>query len=1149
MKLTRLLVRRLPGIDQGFRLENIAEGINLIVGPNGSGKTSICRLIRNMLWPSKRREQVDAIAHWIDGEEQLTSEFIGQVRWQREGEDTPSPELPDRHLAGCFTIGLTDLLDEKRETEKRLASEVRQLLAGGYDVEAVGEEYSKSNRFGQTAFKEVVESKRVLREIENDRRSLAENEDRLQSLEEQRARAEAAGREKEKLQHAAEFAGFREDLDSIEAEMATYPEGMDQLGGEEGERLAELMREREETEQSLGKREKEKSDAAEALAALDLPGGAVDEERLESMGERARALTRTEEKLADAVLNESSAATELENREAELGVPPDRTIESIDDGDLESLENWVFRSGLLREQMQSNEAAQNAFEDDNDPGFAPLDALRESIARHQDWLAAPAPVMSRGLAIGAYLVLALLIGGGIAGAILIDPWIGAISAGALVPIVMLFTLRRKSMAYRTLIQEQIERAGAEVPDGWETELVQANLDQLIDGRNESESHRGRMEDRRRYQARRDQLEEDQQEMERERLELAAVTGIDASVTGLKLGDLAGRIRSWRSAKGAHERAESDRLALTGSRDSEMATLLEALEGLIQDSPGDGIGLSEAIERLRTASRQHREQSRLHDQAEREMKRLVGLIERRTGEIDALLSRTGTQDGNLDERARLLDRKLDALVTYRKLADRKLATEAQMAGVRSKLGERSDLLSIDRDDAEQQIAEASRTMESADELSREIGEIRGRIDDARKSSKREEALARLMDAESRLRDRAEEAMYAAAARFLLEDVDREHEDRTRPEVLRMATQYFAEFTQYRYELRPPGKKSGSDFRAIEKDSGRWLSLEELSDGTRVQLLLAARLAFATKAEGGSLLPIFLDEALSTADPERFAAAVKSFAVLAGQGRQIFYMTSNPGDVRLWQQIILEEGAPEPVLLDLAEFRKLGRGMLDEESAAVPHREPVPPPEGLAAEEYAARIGVPPIDPYGPLDSLHLFHLLRDDLELLHRLLDKGVETAGQWELLSRSIAWSRFVDEAGRERLAAKRELADATLRAWRIGRGRPIGREDLIVAGVVEGKIDAFADLIRELDGDAERFIACLKSRNDPRTTGYRSKKINEHESYFAENGFVDHRSVLSDGDVRVKALNDIAVHLDSDRISVDEANRMVEEILAPIRP
>ena len=40
MKLRKLSIDRLPGIDRSFELEQLGDGLNLIVGPNGIGKSA-----------------------------------------------------------------------------------------------------------------------------------------------------------------------------------------------------------------------------------------------------------------------------------------------------------------------------------------------------------------------------------------------------------------------------------------------------------------------------------------------------------------------------------------------------------------------------------------------------------------------------------------------------------------------------------------------------------------------------------------------------------------------------------------------------------------------------------------------------------------------------------------------------------------------------------------------------------------------------------------------------------------------------------------------------------------------------------------------------------------------------------------------------
>ena len=43
MRLVHLRLRRAPGLPKGLDLEEFGPGINVLIGPNESGKTTICR--------------------------------------------------------------------------------------------------------------------------------------------------------------------------------------------------------------------------------------------------------------------------------------------------------------------------------------------------------------------------------------------------------------------------------------------------------------------------------------------------------------------------------------------------------------------------------------------------------------------------------------------------------------------------------------------------------------------------------------------------------------------------------------------------------------------------------------------------------------------------------------------------------------------------------------------------------------------------------------------------------------------------------------------------------------------------------------------------------------------------------------------------
>ena len=53
MRISRIAVRRLPGIDDPFTLDALERDLVLVIGPNASGKSSLCRAIRSVLWPAE----------------------------------------------------------------------------------------------------------------------------------------------------------------------------------------------------------------------------------------------------------------------------------------------------------------------------------------------------------------------------------------------------------------------------------------------------------------------------------------------------------------------------------------------------------------------------------------------------------------------------------------------------------------------------------------------------------------------------------------------------------------------------------------------------------------------------------------------------------------------------------------------------------------------------------------------------------------------------------------------------------------------------------------------------------------------------------------------------------------------------------------
>ena len=315
---------------------------------------------------------------------------------------------------------------------------------------------------------------------------------------------------------------------------------------------------------------------------------------------------------------------------------------------------------------------------------------------------------------------------------------------------------------------------------------------------------------------------------------------------------------------------------------------------------------------------------------------------------------------------------------------------------------------------------------------------------------------------------------------------------------------------------------------------------------MQLLLATRVAFATGEEHGRPLPLFLDESLTATDPVRFGAVADAVLALAEDGRQVFYLTSDPADVARWQQACARLEVDAPRVVDLAEARQV-EGALDPDDLAVPSAPEVPAPDGLDAVEYGRRLGVPRFDPFAGGDSVDLFHLLRDDLPLVYRLRTEGrVDRLGPLRRVL-DLDSTGLLGDGERARVEALGEVARAFAEAWREGRGRPVDRAALEASGAVsDAFIDKVSQVAEELGGDADALLAAFAvpgSERDERLKGFRTRYLEQLETFLRDEGYLDDRPRLPEAEVLARCR--AAVALDRGVLDGDDVTRTVRALEA----
>ncbi|MDE2813173.1 MAG: hypothetical protein OXM01_09120, partial [Gemmatimonadota bacterium] len=267
---------------------------------------------------------------------------------------------------------------------------------------------------------------------------------------------------------------------------------------------------------------------------------------------------------------------------------------------------------------------------------------------------------------------------------------------------------------------------------------------------------------------------------------------------------------------------------------------------------------------------------------------------------------------------------------------------------------------------------------------------------------------------------------------------------------------------------------------------------------------------------------------------FAVMANTLSRLAeGDERQIFYLSARRHESALWERAT----DTTPPVVDLAEVR-FGTTGLEPEDFEVEAPPPLPPPNDHDAASYAALLGVPRFDPHLEPGGIHLFHLLRDDLELLHRLMATWhIATLGQLEsLLASNAAEGAIPDAAVRSRLVQRCEAARAWTDLWRQGRGLPVNRAALEQSGAVsEAFIDRAAELADDLQGNGTAIINALRQGRLPR---FHTTKTDELEQWLADEGYTDKQSRLSADERRRLTLSAVSPRGEDDAAAT---NRLVD--------
>lgn len=1045
MRLTTLAIRQLPGVD-AFTLDDLAPGVNLVVGPNAVGKSSLARALWHLV-AGQRPGDPSALsleAELVDDEGRWRVVRSGrQGVWTRDGEPASAPPLPDADRLHCYWLRVEDLLQAEGRDEQALVELLRRELAAGFDLEAVRKGFEFGPRRGQQEGQALRNARQQRQRIESRYQALLREEATLPHLEARVQAARAAGQRARQREQALALLEARHERERLATALAAYPDGMDRLTGRELQRLQELEAQRSRAREDLAEQRRRRDEAHARAAETGLADARPDEAELEAAAKRLQTLIHRHRQRED-------ACQRLTEREGELRA----AREALAGDDAATVTAGPGEVAEAERLAQALHAARSE-----------LDACRaQASAAAEPTAAAPPPTRL--------------------------PWIAglALASAALSGVTAVLTAVWWAIAGSLFAALA---AGLAVPAAWREHRT------CREARSELDFARRR---RRELENRVAAAESREQAAREAAWQFCSAHGIDPEgLAGAGLDRLIRLTVGLDQARSAHAAAKAELSRIDG----ELQTEAEAVRAFLARWHGapeasDPVALETALNAFREHWRAAEQAARDARDAEHAARRLEKTVTERDQGIETLYREAGLEPG---DRAGL-ERRCAALETWRERRQQYEAAQATEKDRTRPLADETALLAqVEAGDAaglEADLREQQTLAADYESLLEEVNGINTRLREAGRDGGLEQALADEQAAGEALAGLRDDAMLAAAGTFLLEQVAREHQSAQQPPVLKDAGERFLRFTRHGWSLELDAERG---FHAREAASGERRPLSALSSGTRMQLLLAVRIAWARQIEREKKpLPLFLDEALTTSDAERFAEVAASLQQLADQeGRQIFYLSARREEIGLWEHAT----GTAPAVVDLAAVR-FRRPTAEPADYRVPEPPTLPAPEGRTPEDYAAALGVPALDPWQPPEAIPLFPLLRDELPRLHRLMeDWRITRLGELEALLTGPAAERALPDAGgRERLAARCRIARSWLGHWRRGRGRPVDRGVLEASGLVTDTfIDRVSDLAAAVHGDAEALVSGLREGRVPR---FRAGTTDELADWLQAEGYLD---------------------------------------------
>lgn len=1149
--INSLHIDKMPGFPNGLPpFSQLSEHINIISGPNASGKTSTARMIKTALWPENGSSGL-----YLDCKMQVDKELwnvkidSGKTISTRDGNPDSFSELPPSSSQNRYFLSLHELI---KSEDKHLAEQIIKESSGGYDLSKAARKLNYNDGF----FRSTISERKAYDAVKEEYQQLSQNQALLKQEE---ANLSVLKSKRDDAKKAKDFIGLYKiksehlhllsQYETAKMKFEQFPDNMARLNDSDLVQLQTFESEEKEFQKNLQIAKTHVQAEKQRLSELNIPENGVPnalitewEMRIENIKDLNQKIKDAEGKLENAEIALNESLKQLDPK-----VNSDKW-KGLNLNQIEDVEKFIVEASQLSIEANSlNREIQNLTEEieriETSQQYN-IQKIQLGIAILSDWLKAQNNTETvnknkvRWLGItGIISAIASFFISLFFGIFGIIPLLVGIFA-----IIFIASRPSKTTSFNSdgFVSDFV-RTGLNAPLSWTSEHVVEQLkilnEQLEKGLSAQEKHN----ELKRQKANREKLNPKLEELDKIGLELKEKLGAfpetpdGEAVNFASLGWFFVNAKKWQEAHQQFLEINTQLEKLNSLLDKEKSTIYLSLKDYNLSDHIDEVNLTARLKDIKA-------QEDIRKDANSNIRENERMISANQAQLDtlekkqyAIYDRIGLEYGNIEMIKSLHKDLPDYQLAVKKVSETKLLLEEKEKALKnhSLFSELDDDITYDQIDAK--IQNYQEQANQYDELVNQIASIQEQIKQTGTKQALQKTLAEQDTAIENLKAKYEENLSAITGHLLVETLRKETRETQYPEVFKKAESHFVSITGGKYKLDVSNYDNMMTFRAFDVGNQEYLQLDQLSSGTRIQLLLSVRLAFIEQQERLVSLPLIVDELLANSDDIRARAIIEALIDISENGRQIFYFTAQDDELAKWKTHLSKIQLP-------ANYIRLGK---EAEKADLPETLfipelqdlDLPSPDSMSHAEYGQAIGVQPFNPLNENASqLHLWYLINSP-DLLYNCLRKNIRELGALRTYLQHGGSIPNAPNSFNDFIENSYKILEQYIKLYRFGRSIPINRQVLEEANAVSDTyIDRVSEVLKNVNGDPNQLLIELKNGA---VSGFRSKKVDELEHNLKDKKYLSDDQALSEEEIRLR----LQATIDKLKISNEDFMKLFKNI------